>query len=555
MFYFLVIVSLFLCRCTYETPLDNDASHTVVDRNNNQCEYELIEPLKPESPAEAKVNNTQKYSYEVEDCKDLPEVRSDILELETGCYKGCLEVSGYLKISGKGSDKTILICEDAAVEAAISGINVDLEVRNISINSAVKGIDLDGKSSLRVIDTAIYDCRKGGISGCIKGDECTSEFSVKNSLVSDIKKDSENSISYGITIGPGNLQIKNSYLKNFHSFAIAVWDKSNLVLENTAVENVYGETGDFHGVGVYGFNSNVIAEKLSVKDVATSFIYVDAPEKKQKKVELKDTILSGLAERINEQGGLVLEGAIEAQLSRVKIESGRGNGIFGNGIELTATDVRILNINSDRNTASGFGIILFNSNAEFERLGVSGAENAGIYIDGLSEVSMKELFINDIRSDPENGEFGIGLAIQDGVSLAVENGVISRTRECGIMVVNAKLTLSNVEVTDINPRECFENGQCLFADGIPFGHGISLFSDSELSFKDVFINGNANGFNIESSKVNKLGGTVFLTNNKSAVNAWNIVNPLNLEEAFKDVTFCDNQSVFTTDVQPVRDGM
>ncbi|HQN73549.1 MAG TPA: hypothetical protein PLB16_09050, partial [bacterium] len=114
--------------------------------------------------------------------------------------------------------------------------------------------------------------------------------------------------------------------------------------------------------------------------------------------------------------------------------------------------------------------------------------------------------------------------------------------------------MNNVEIKNTMPRECYELNSCMFAPGVPFGHGISLYQGSELTMGDIYVFNNNNGLNIENSKVTE-GGTPNFIKNISAVNAWNISSYYNLEKSLTNSEYCENQTVFTTDVQPVRNGI
>ena len=547
----LVLLTLFLLACSQENSIGSDDSLTDEDVVDS-CNYTAPQLSEPQNPQKVNITAISKYEGNTS-CIDLPEPQNGVLELDEGCYKGCLEVSGSLKITGKGSDKTLIFCEEISAEAAFSGVDAHLEISGVSINSVSKGIDLDGVSSLSLTGCAVYNCVKGGISGCIEGEDCSSQINISGCRISDVKEDPENSIGYGITSGSGKVQIKDSSFENLYSFAGAVWDGGELSIENSVIKNILGNSTNFQGVAVYAESSDVTMKKVRIENVGTSFIFLETESGKQSKAVLEDIFLKGFLENESEQGGIVLDGNMEVNLTRVSVKESRGSGIFGNGVKIDAQDVLIEDVSSDPTTENGFGIVLFETEAQFERLSVSGAEKAGVLVDGLSEVFLKDLEITYTKADPVNGEFGIGAAVQDGALLTMENGTLSGNREAGVMAVGAEVILNNIEVKDTLPRKCVANGGCTFADGVPFGHGVSLYSDSKLSFQNVFISGNSNGFNLESSVAERLGGTAFFLDNSSAVNAWNINDLSNLEEAFDGVTFCNNKSIFTTDVQPVRE--
>ena len=106
------------------------------------------------------------------------------------------------------------------------------------------------------------------------------------------------------------------------------------------------------------------------------------------------------------------------------------------------------------------------------------------------------------------------------------------------------------------PRSCTENGNCIFAPSTDFGHGISLYASSLLRFGSIILFNNNNGLNIAGSEVRGAGSkNIFFWNNTTAVNAWNIDDFNMLDESLSASSFCGNGSVFTSDSQPVREGL
>ena len=67
---------------------------------------------------------------------------------------------------------------------------------------------------------------------------------------------------------------------------------------------------------------------------------------------------------------------------------------------------------------------------------------------------------------------------------------------------------------------------------------------------------NNNGLNIAASEVAGFGSkSIFFGKNSSAVNAWDIDDLGMLDENLSNSSFCGNGSVFTSDSQPVREGL
>ena len=547
-----VLITALSCSENLSGSFDEDID--VVSADVEKCSYEDVEVTSPCSPVLPDVTERIRYKGKSE-CRELPEIVDGKIVLGEGCYSGCVKISGDVSVVGEGSDKTLVVCEDDSAEAVFFGKDVNLKLDQVSINSKTRGVSLDGKSGLKIDRSAIYDCFRGGVKACVDGEDCFSDVIISDSLIADGSSKSSD-ISYGVTIGKGNLEITNSKLEGFNSFAVAVWGESYLVIENSEIKDIHGVSGDFHGVGIYADNSDIYLNRVSVSNTATSFIYVANDRAVASTADIRDVVLVGGKLESDEQGGIVLDGKINAEISRISINESRGNGIFGNGVTIIGEDFEICGVDSDLTTENGFGIVLFDSEAKFRNIVISEARKVGLLVDGSSNVVIDNFQISETKADAVIGEFGLGAAVQGGAFLSMENGVIAKNRECGVMAVNAELVMKNVEIVDTLPRKCSENGSCTFAPGVPFGHGVSIYSDSKLSFRDLFINNNSNGINIESSQVQKISdGGAFLIDNSCAVNAWNIDDEKNLEEAFEDVTFCNNKSIFTTDVQPVREGL
>jgi hypothetical protein len=551
----LIILPVMISGCT-DLKLDPVCDNSNDNDVENPCVYETLNVNDPQDPLSVDIPEIKKFTGDASDCKKLPEQVNGLIEIAEGCYAGCLNISGSFRISGKGSDKTLILCEDVSAQAAIWGKDVDLEIEGVTITSKTRGISVEGKSTIKIRNAVITDCVKGAVKGCVDGEDCFSDVVISDSLISEIKTVQDELVSYGVTIGRGNLQIINSKLEGFSSFAVAVWGESDLVIRNSEIKDIYGVSGDFHGVGIYAENSDIYLDRVSVSDSATSFIYMVNDRDLVSIADIRDVVLAGGKLQSEEQGGLILDGNINAEIARISISESRGNGIFGNGVTINGEDVDIRGVYSDLTTENGFGVVLFDSEAYLKNILISEAEKVGLLVDGSSNVVIDNFQISETKADAVIGEYGLGAAVQGGAFLSMENGVVAKNRECGVMAVNAELVMKNVEIVDTLPRKCIENENCTFAPGVPFGHGVSIYSDSKLSFGSLFINNNSNGINIEKSQVEKISeGKAFFIDNSCAVNAWDIDDEKNLETAFDDVTFCNNKSVFTTDVQPVREGL
>ena len=264
-----------------------------------------------------------------------------------------------------------------------------------------------------------------------------------------------------------------------------------------------------------------------------------------------------MLETIEEQGGIVLDGKVNGCFERVLIENSRGNGVFSRGALLYAEDLSVHSVFSDGLGENGFALQLVDGSESFiKRLSVISAEKAGILLDGTCSADIEDFEILSTKSDGYLGEFGVGAAIQEGAVATMKNGLLSENRESGILAINAEISLENVEIKNTLPRKCTGNGNCVFAPATDFGHGISLYSSSRLGFDSMLLFNNNNGLNIAASEIRSFGSKkIFFGNNTTAVNAWNIADFSTLEDNLSSSSFCGNGSLFTSETQPVREGL
>jgi len=509
----------------------------------------------PEKPA---VQAPESYAKNGE-CLPLPEVENGKLILGEGCYSGCLKVEKELQISGKGAENTVIFCDNAEKEAVIEvAENAELTLENISLQGKTRCLSGSNKSKVIIRNSALSRCVKGGINFCPEETPCRAELSVENSFVGAIEE-AESGISYGISFENGTLSVFNSEISAVNSFAIAVWgesgEKNKIVIENSIISGVYGGLRSYEGHGFYAENSaDITIRRSSVSDTASSFVFVSG-ENNEINLQLVDFTAENMLETGEEQGGIVLDGAVYASFERVHIENSRGNGVFSRGATVYAKDLSIKSVFSDGLGGNGFGLQLVDgSESLIKNLSVISAEKAGIILDGKCNANVECFEILSTKSDAWTKEFGVGVALQSEAALSMKEGVVSDNRESGILVLSSEIALENVEIKKTKPRECSEHRNCVFAPETDFAHGISLYSSSALRFSSVTLSGNNNGLNIENSELFGFGRKEIVFNrNTTAVNAWNINDFNSLEENLSNSSYCGNGSVFTTDLQPVRD--
>lgn len=556
-----IALSLFSCGGVSENvPVEKEDFEEIPDEAIEECVENTVSYQRPELPQKPEIAEIKKYGGN-SDCIPLPETENGELILGEGCFSGCIKAGKKLRISGNGAENTLVECNDEENQGVIEvAPNAELSIENVSLSGKVRCIFAENGSVTTVKNSVLSHCTKGGINICPDEAGCRADLTVTDSFIGDINE-AASGISYGISFGNGTLSVSGSMISGVNSFGIAVWGESGnsnkINIENSVITGVYGGLRSYEGLGFYAENSaDITIKKSSVSDTATSFILVSS-ESDEINLKLIDFTAENMLETIEEQGGIVLDGRVKGCFERVSMEMSRGNGIFSRGAVLYAEDLAVKSVFSDGLEENGFALQLVDGSESFiKRLSVNSAEKAGILIDGACSADIEDFEIFSTKSDSYTGEFGVGAAIQNGAAARFENGLFSENRETGILAVSAEISLKNVEIKNTLPRRCTENKNCVFAPKTDFGHGISLYSSSLLRFDSMTLFNNNNGLNISDSELLSFGSKkLFFGNNMTAVNAWNI-NDFNMLEAnLSNSSFCGNGSVFTSDSQPVRDGL
>ncbi|MBP5406458.1 right-handed parallel beta-helix repeat-containing protein [bacterium] len=562
MIFVIVFIIVFAFSCVDSDRNSEDFREEIFtdddESGSGLCEEKTVSISQPRLP-EKPVTKVPKAYGKKSDCIPLPDSENGRLILDEGCFLGCIRVEHELHISGKDPESTLIICNDEENQAVIEvENNAELTLENISLSGKTRCLTGGNGSRTNVKNSNFSHCTKGGINICPDEAGCRAELSVANSFIGDIDE-ADSGISYGISFGNGSLNISGSEISGVNSFGIAVWgesgEKNKILIENSIISGVYGGLRSYEGHGVYAENAaDITIRQSSVSDTATSFVFVSG-ENGEINLQLVDFTAENMLKTGEEQGGVVLDGVISASFERVSIGESRGNGIFSRGATLYAEDLSIKSVFSDGLGGNGFGLQLVDgSKSSIKNLSVVSAEKAGVILDGKCSADIESFEILSTKSDAYSKEFGVGAALQSGAELLMKNGVFSENRESGILVLNSELSLENVEIRETKPRECSEHKSCVFAPGTDFAHGISLYSSSVLRFNSITLSGNNNGLNIESSDVFGFGGKeISFNRNTTAVNAWNINNFNELNENLSNSRYCGNGSVFTADLQPVRE--
>ena len=532
----------------------------IPDEAAEECAENTVSYQKPELPQKPEIAKIRKYDKNFE-CFPLPEPENGELILGDGCFSGCIKAEKKLRISGNGTENTMIVCNNEENQGVIEvAPNAEVSIENVSLSGKVRCIFAENGSVTTVKKSFLSHCTKGGINVCPDEAGCRADLTVVDSFIGDIDE-AASGVSYGISVGNGTLSVLGSEIAGVNSFGIAVWGESGNInqvnIENSVISGVYGGIRSYEGHGFFAENSaDITIKNSSVSDTAVSFILVTS-ESDEVNLKLIDFTAENMLETGEEQGGIVLDGNVKACFEKVSIENGRGNGVFSRGAVLYAEDLSVESVFSDGLGENGFALQLVDGSESFiKRLSVNSAEKAGILLDGSCSADIEDFEIVSTKSDGCTGEFGVGAAVQNGAAAVMKNGMLSDNRETAVLAVGSEISLENVMIKNTLPRKCTENGSCVFAPSTDFGDGISLYSSSLLRFNSMTLFNNNNGLNIASSEIRSFGSKkIFFVNNITAVNAWS-VNDFNvLEDSLSGSSFCGNDSVFTSDSQPVREGL
>ena len=559
----IVFIAFFVFSCgevSENVPVDNGDFDEIPDEAVEECAENAVSYQKPELPQKPEIAEIRKYDKNFE-CIPLPEPENGELILGDGCFSGCIKAEKKLRIAGNGAENTMIVCNDEENQGVIEVYpNAEVLIENVSLSGKVRCIFAENGSVTTVKNSVLSHCTKGGINICPDEAGCRADLTLSDSFICDIDE-AASGISYGISFGNGTLSVSGSEISGINSFGIAVWGESGNInqinIENSVISGVYGGLRSYEGHGFYAENSaDIVIKNSSVSDTATSFIFVSS-ESDEINLKLIDFTAENMLGTIDEQGGIVLDGSVKGCFKRVSIEKSMGNGVFSRGATLYADDLTVKSVFSDGLGENGFALQLVDGSESFiKRLSVNSAEKAGIVLDGNCSADIEDFEIVSTKSDSYTGEFGVGAAIQNGASVVMKNGLFSENRETGILAVSAEISLENIEIKNTLPRKCTEDKSCIFAPSTDFGHGISLYSSSLLRFDFMSLFNNNNGLNIADSEVRSFGSKkIFFGNNTTAVNAWNLNDFSVLEDNLSTSSFCGNGSVFSSDSQPVREGL
>ncbi len=187
--------------------------------------------------------------------------------------------------------------------------------------------------------------------------------------------------------------------------------------------------------------------------------------------------------------GVDVEGA-SATLEQVRIDRARGVGVFvgGAATSLAAFDVAISRTQPIDDGTLGRGVeLLAGAHAELERVVVEDVLDMGITAsDAATTLSLADVVIRRVASEPLSGDYGRGLDVEAGASVSARRVAIDAATEAGVLAsgVGTSLTLGDALVRDTASRRDGRRGRGVDASE---GAAVSLRRVSILASREMGI--------------------------------------------------------------------
>ena len=277
---------------------------------------------KREGPRIPEILEIKKYGKDLE-CVPLPKPEKGKLVLGEGCFAGCVRAEKTLHISGRGAEKTMIVCNDEEKEAVVeAAAETELILEDVSVSGKVRCVFAENGSRITIKNSVLSHCVKGGVSVCSDEAGCRADLTVTGSFIGDIEEDASG-ISYGISFGNGDLNISASRIGGVNSFGVAVWggtgNLNRINMENSEISGVYGGLRSYEGHGFYAENAaDIVIRKSSISDTASSFIFLTS-ESDEMDLKLIDFTAVNMLETSEEQRVMVLDGRIRVFFERVSV--------------------------------------------------------------------------------------------------------------------------------------------------------------------------------------------------------------------------------------------
>ena len=321
----------------------------------------------------------------------------------------------------------------ATARGSVTGSTISaVGVSELEISGGGVGIRARDGAIIEIRSTFVFNLEDAGIEA--RGDG--SVVDVESSTVAFIAADTGTAVS---ARDGGTARVRNSTLIGAAALALALNDRSVLVLSDSVLEDASNLLGDI-GVGVfvadfaraeidrvassYSSRHELRAERgseLTVTDFTAASTFNDDP----------DTRTSGV---------LVQSGA-SMQVTRVTVLDASEVGVHVGGGTLMGTDVYVEQ--SAFNPITGYGAAIeaeTDGLTDLERVSIRGASYIGVIAEEAAEMRLRDLWIDLVLPsscvDRRCPEFlgGIGLGAYDEAVVDVERFAVERAQLIGIQL-------------------------------------------------------------------------------------------------------------------------
>jgi hypothetical protein len=180
------------------------------------------------------------------------------------------------------------------------------------------------------------------------------------------------------------------------------------------------------------------------------------------------------------------------QAARIRVAGGLGAGVVidGAAVQLFGSDWIVSDIGPDpRDRREGEGlVVLAGAHVELDRVRIARALSTGLFLDDASTVIARDLDIESIAAQADDGQLGIGLWAQEGSTFDLSNVRVADVRMIGIGAAVSTagivrgLTLEGVATSACTETTCAELGG---------GFGVAAVSGSTIDLSDFILSDTA----------------------------------------------------------------
>ncbi len=375
-----------------------------------------------------------------------------------------------------GSSNAGAMIEDVVIDGAASwGVYQDagalsldgVALRNTGVAAlAVVGGEMDA-GRLEILAS-------GELSVYAEGTSATAR--VSDATIRETRPDAGGDFGWALLAqGGATIEATRVAIVDNHDAAVSAGPTGRIVLHDALVARTATRMfDDAWGRGISAQNGAVEVERVSVLDSHVEAIHLDQPDSDS---SLRDVFVARILPRMDGRGarGLALSNGATAIVERIAIVDGAETGVFvhGEGTELTISDVTVRDIESQpsdqlwgRGMSADQSAVLTVERALIER-----CRDVGLLARAGSTLVARDVAIHDVRSRALDLSYGRGVEVSLDATATIERAEIARVREAGVLAAaGSTVQLCDLVIDTVLARDCAQSG-C--ADG-PATYGMGL---------------------------------------------------------------------------------